>query len=89
MEKKRKGGAEKLREKKKKALAYHAATSRNILDMFVPLAAADPSGPFFPPAAAGPSGPVQSEEEEGESVATAAMAEEQEIGGGDGRCVLV
>ena len=34
MENKRKGGAEKLREKKKKALATDAAKSRNIINLF-------------------------------------------------------
>ena len=87
MEKKRKGGAEKLREKRKKALAHDAATSKNILTMFA-AGAGLASG-----TSAVPAGPSQQQvmmsEEEGESEAPAAMVvQEQEIGGGDGRCVL-
>ena len=91
MEKKRKGGAE-TEGKEKKALAIDAALSRNILNMFASAGAGDDgvasgSGALAAPGAAGPSQELSSDSESEAPAAMVVQEGEEEIGGGDSRCV--
>ena len=85
IEKKRKGGKEK-QGKEKKALATDAAKSRNIINMFAAARAggggiASGSGALAAP------GPSQEDSEIEAPTAMVVQEGEEEIGGGDSRCV--
>ena len=89
-EKRKQGGAEKPRERKKKALATDG--SRNIINMFAAVGAggsgvASCSRALAAPGAAGPSQEVSSDRESEAPAAMVGQEGEEEIGGGDSRCV--